>query len=107
MRNELIATELAIAELDRQIKAIQDSIKLAQDTERIRKEEAAKRTADLKNLTVEVATMQKLHDDWAQTAKAANDKVESIKQSIGSLAEELTRLQRQAAQATGQRAASR
>jgi hypothetical protein len=107
VRNELIATELAIAELDRQIKAIQDSIKLAQDTERIRKEEAAKRTADLKNLTVEVATMQKLHDDWAQTAKAANDKVESLKQSIGSLAEELTRLQRQAAQATGQRAALR
>jgi hypothetical protein len=107
VRNELIATQLAIADLDRQIKAIQDSIKLAQDTERIRKDEAAKRTADLEKLNFEAQTMQKLHDAWAQTAKAASDEVGSLKQSIGSQSEELARLQLQAAQATGQRAASR
>ena len=107
VRNQQIATDLAIAELDRQIKAIQESIKLAQDTERVRKEEAAKRTADLEKLNVEAETMQKLHDAWVQTTKAARDKVESLKQSIGSQADELARLQLQAAQATGQRAASR
>jgi hypothetical protein len=107
VRNEQIATELAIAELDRQIKAIQESVKLAQDTERVRKEEAGKRAADLEKLKVEAETMQKLHDAWVQSAKAAHDKVESLKQSIGSQANELARLQVQAAQATGQRAASR
>jgi hypothetical protein len=107
VRNELISTQLAIAELDRQIKAVQDAIKLAQDTERVRKEEAARRTADLEKLTVEAQTMQKLHDAWVQSAKAAGDEVESLKQSIGSQAEQLARLQLQAAQATGQRAASR
>jgi hypothetical protein len=107
VRNELISTQLAIAELDRQIKAVQEAIKLAQDTERIRKEEAARRTEDLKRLAFEADTMQKLHDAWAQSTKAARDEAESLKQSIGSQAEELARLQLQAAQATGQRAASR
>jgi hypothetical protein len=107
VRNEMIATELAIAELDRQIKAVQESIKLAQDTERVRKEEAAKRTADLENLKVEAEKMQKLHDAWVQSTKAASDKVESLIQSIGSQADDLAKRQLQAAQATGQRAASR
>jgi hypothetical protein len=107
VRNELIATELSIAELDRQIKAVQESIKLAQESERVRKEEAAKRTADLEKLTFEAETMQKLHDAWTQSAKKAQDAVESLKQSIGSQADELARLLLQAAQATGLRAASR
>jgi hypothetical protein len=107
VRNELIATELSIAELDRQIKAIQEAIKLAQESERIRKEEAARRAQDLEKFTFEANTMQKLHDDWAQAAKAAQGEIESLKQSIGARAQQLANAQLKAAQATGRRAAAR
>jgi hypothetical protein len=98
IRSQLLATNLKRNELDRQLQEIQNSIQLASQTAQIRQQEAAKLTSDLQKFTAETEIVQKHHDALDEQLKALRAQVEGLKQSIQSRANELARLQLQAAE---------
>ncbi len=103
MRTQLLATNLKLGELARQIQAVQTSIELGKQTEQRRKEEAGRLTQDLEKFTFESATAKKFHDDLAEAVKSAYGQIGALKQSIGDRAQQLARLQLQAAEAIDRR----
>ena len=103
MRTQLLATNLKLAELSRQTQAIQKSIELGKQTEQRRKEEAGRLTQDLEKFTFESVTAKKFHDDLGEALKTAYGQIGALKQSIGDRAEQLARLQIEAAEAIDRR----
>jgi hypothetical protein len=103
MRTQLLATNLKLGELARQIQAVQKSIELGKQTEQRRKEEAGRLAQDLEKFTFESATAKKFHDDLGEAVKTAYGQIGALKQSIGDRAQQLARLQLQAAEAIDRR----
>jgi hypothetical protein len=99
IRSQWFAVNLRIAELDRQLQAIQESIDLAKQTEQTRKDEATRLGADLTRFTAEAGLIEKHHDALVASVSAAQGQIAAYKQAIGSQASELARLQLQALEA--------
>ena len=106
VRTELLATQVKLAESQRQIEAINKSIELAKQTQQLRQQESARLAQDLEKVQFEVATIQKLHDTLVTSVKKALEQIQSLQQSIGAQADELSRLQLKAAQVIERRTAS-
>jgi chromosome segregation ATPase len=111
VRSQLLATQVKLAEVARQIDATQKSIELAKQTLQLRQQEVGRLAQDLEKFRFEGETIQKQHAALVISVKSATDEMTSLKQSIDSQSEQLVRLQLKAAEAidrrTGATAAAR
>ena len=106
VRTELLATQVKLVEVQRQIEAIAKSIELAKQTVQLRQQESARLAHDLEKVQFEAETIQKLHDELVTGVKNAIGQIESLRKSISTNADELARLQLKAAQTINRRAAA-
>jgi hypothetical protein len=103
IRTQLIATNVKITDVEGQIAAIQRATQLAAQTEQVRKDEAERLKRDLAGFTYEATEMAKLHGAFDASVQQAHGQIATLAQSIAGQADELARLQLQAAQAAERR----
>jgi hypothetical protein len=103
IRTQLTDTIFKIADVDRQLGAVQKATQLAAQTEQVRKEEAERLKKDLAGFTYEAVEMEKLHGAFVAGVQQAHNRIGQLAQSIASQADELARLQLEAARASERR----